>query len=91
MLDSLTYRITKDMLVDTLGLYAIGLPDIQYHFHDLNPNDIVGHAYNVASYIFDVNASLKSGETIDGLEDGRMSREVRWRCQYEESLIQPIR
>ncbi|ERK29098.1 DUF4261 domain-containing protein [Clostridium intestinale] len=82
---------TEDMLVDTLGLYAIGLPDIQYHFHDLNPNDIVGHAYNVASYIFDANAPVKSGETIDGLEDGRMSREVRWKCQYEESLIQPIR
>ncbi|MNI91289.1 hypothetical protein D3C73_1489270 [compost metagenome] len=79
------------MLVDTLGLYAIGLPDIQYHFHDLNPDDIVGHAYNVASYIFDANAPVKNGETIDGLEDGRMSREVRWRCQYEESLIQPIR
>lgn len=39
---------TNDMLVDTLGLYAIGLPDVQYHFHDLDPNAVVNHAYNVA-------------------------------------------
>lgn len=82
---------TEDMLVDTLGLYAIGLPDIQYHFHNLNPDYIVGHAYNVASYIFSANAPVKNGETIDGLEDRNMSGSVRWRCQYEESLIQPVR
>lgn len=81
----------EDKLVDTLGLYAIGLPDVQYHFHNIDPNDIVSHAYNVASYIFSKNAPVKNGETIDGLEDGRMSSTVRWRCQYEESLIQPVR
>ncbi|WP_341473346.1 DUF4261 domain-containing protein [Clostridium estertheticum] len=82
---------TEDMLVDTLGLYAIGLPDLQYHFHNLKPDDIVGHAFNVASYIFTANAPVKSGETIDGLEGGKMSKVVRWRCQYEKSLIQPVR
>ena len=35
---------TEDKLVDTLGLYAIGLPDVQYHFRNLNPDYIVGHA-----------------------------------------------
>lgn len=82
---------TEDKLVDTLGLYAIGLPDVQYHFRNLNPDYIVGHAYNIASYIFTANAPVKNGETIDGIEGGKMSRAVRWRCQYEESLIQPVR
>ena len=46
---------------------------------------------NIASYIFTANAPVKkNGETIDGIEGGKMSR-ARWRCQYEESLIQPVR
>lgn len=82
---------TGDMLIDSLGLYAIGLPDVQYHFHGLEPNAVATHAYNVLSYIFDKDAPIKSGETIDGLEEGRISRQVQWKCQYEEALIQPAR
>lgn len=81
-----------DSIVDTLGLYAIGLPDVQYHYHDLDPNSVVNHAYNAASYTFANNAPIKSGETIDGIgADGRLSRELQWRCQYEMSLLQPTR
>lgn len=82
---------TEDQIVDTLGMYAIGLPDVQYHFCGLDPNRVVNHAYNVASYLFDKDAPIKSGETIDGLLEGNMSREVQWRCQYEDALIQPVR
>ena len=82
---------TDDQIVDTLGMYAVGLPDVQYHFHGLDPNRVVNHAYNVASYLFDRNAPVRSGETIDGLLNGNMSQEVQWRCQYEDALIQPVR
>ena len=82
---------TNDMIVDTLGLYAIGLPDIQYHFHDLDPNAVVNHAYNAAAYIFDTNASIKDGETIDGISEQGIDRSIQWKCQYERSLIQPDR
>ena len=78
-------------MIDTLGLYAIGLPDVQYHFHDLDPDQVVNHAYSTASYIFANNVPIKSGETIDGLWGGRIDPEVRWRCQYEMALIQPAR
>ncbi len=77
---------TNDRLVDTLGLYALGLPDVQYHFHDLDPNHVVHHAYNMAIYQFENNAPIKSGETVGGIEP-----EDKWGCQYERSLIQPIR
>ena len=30
-------------------------------------------------------------QTIDGLADGRMCREIQWKCQYEDALIQPPR
>ena len=82
---------SDDKVVDTLGLYAIGLPDVQYHFRGLEPQAVVNHAYNVASYLYAADAPVKSGETIDGIADGRMSREVQWRCQYEDALIQPVR
>lgn len=83
---------TEDMMVDTLGLYAIGLPDVQYHFHGLHPDPVVNHAYSVASYIFENNAPVKSGETIAGVgEDGQMDPKILWKCQYEQSLLQPER
>lgn len=78
-------------VVDTLGLYAVGLPDVQYHFRGLEPGAVVNHAYNVASYLYSMNASINSGETIDGIRGGRMSQDVQWTCRYEEALIQPAR
>lgn len=82
---------TEDMVVDTLGMYAMGLPDVQYHFHGLEPNAVVNHAYNTASYIYENDAPIENGETVDGLLGGQMSREVQWRCAYEEALVQPER
>lgn len=81
-----------DMIVDTLGMYAVDLPDVQLHFNGLEPDDVVNYVYNICIYNYDANAPIKSGETIDGLGgDGNISREVQWRCQYEDALIQPVR
>lgn len=82
---------TDDHVIDTLGLYAVDLPDVQYHFHGLDPNQVVNHAYNVCSYIYANNAPVKSGETIDGIYQGMLSQRVQWTCQYEDALIQPVR
>lgn len=77
---------TEDSIVDTLGLYALGLPDVQYHFHGLEPNEVVKHAYNIAIYQFENNVPIKDGDTIGGL-----SPDSKWKCRYEKSLIQPVR
>lgn len=82
---------TNDMLIDSLGMSTLFLPDIQYHFHGLNPNDVVNHAYNVLSYIYDNDNPIEDGNTIAGLTDGTMDYDVKWKIQYEDSLIQPIR
>ena len=82
---------TEDMLIDTVGMSTLFLPDLQYHFHDMDPNWVVNHAYNVASYILEHDNPIKDGETVDGVADGQMSREIQWKCQYEDALIQPPR
>lgn len=82
---------TDDMMVDSLGMSTLYLPDLQYHFHGMDPNWVVNHAYNMLSYIYDNDCPIKSGETIDGVESGELSRNVQWKCQYEDSLIQPSR
>ena len=88
---------TEDIVVDTLGMGTLFLPDIQYHCHGLDPNDVVYHARNIASYLLD-NASpdqeqntILDGDTIDGLEGGKFSQNVRWVCHYEKALIRPER
>ena len=82
---------TNDMLVDSLGMSTLFLPDVQYHFHGLNPNDIVNHAYDMLYYIYDYNNPIESGNTITGLSDGNPDKDVKWKLQYEQSLIQPVR
>ena len=82
---------SEDMLVDTLGMSTLFLPDLQYHFHGMDPNSVVNHAYNMLSYIFDNDNPIKSGDNIDGIKDGKMSQEIQWKVQYEDALIQPVR
>ena len=66
-------------------------PDVQYHFHGLDPNDVVDHAYRAVGYLFGHDAPVKPGETIGGLKDGQLSAEVHWPCRYEKALLQPER
>lgn len=82
---------TEDKMVDSLGMNTLYMPDLQYHFHGMEPNWVVNHAYNMLSYLYDNENPIKSGESIDGIVDAKMSRDVMWQCQYEEALIQPVR
>ncbi|MDR2527708.1 MAG: DUF4261 domain-containing protein [Synergistaceae bacterium] len=77
---------TQDSLIDTLGLYAIGLPDVQYHFRGIEPGKVVRHAYNTAIYQLENETPIQSGDAIDGVEPGSS-----WTCQYERALVQPVR
>lgn len=87
-----TINNSDDMIVDTIGFYAFGGADVQLHFHDIDPNHAVEYVYNIASYQFNNDFPVKSGETIDGINgSGRIARDIQWRAQYENSLIQPIR
>lgn len=81
-----------DMIVDTIGFFAFGGADVQVHFHGMDPNHVVNYVYNLASYQFNNDFPIKSGDTVDSLDqNGAMQWEPQWKTQYEDSLIQPIR
>ena len=73
-------------VMDTLGLDALGLPDFQLHFRELDPSLLAGHLRNLAAYAFEHGEAIDSGHTISG-PDG----EGRWKLQLEESLVAPDR
>lgn len=82
---------TDDMIVDTLGFFAFGGADVQLHFHGLDPNHAVEYVYNIASYQFANDFPVKTGDTIDGIENGIIVQHIQWETRYEDSLIQPVR
>lgn len=83
---------TQSFVVDTLGLSVLGLPELQYKFQGLDPNWVVGHAYDVAAYLYHQDTPIQEGETVDGLDaQGRLDPQVQWLCHRGQALIGPAR
>lgn len=83
---------TDEMIVDSLGFYVFGGADVQVHFKGLDPNHVVNYVYNIAGYQFDNDFPIKSGETIDSLDEyGKMQMTPQWKVQYEDAIVPPLR
>ena len=82
---------TGDSLVDTLGMTLLYMEDLQYHFHGMDPNWVVMHAYNIAAYVLENCRPIKDGDTIDGVIDGNIDQSLQWKCRFEDALVQPSR
>ncbi len=67
------------------------LPDVQYHFRKMNPNDILAHAYNMLGYSVINRNSIRTGETVDGISGEYIDGNVQWTCRFEDSLLKPLR
>jgi hypothetical protein len=76
----------NEILMDTLGLSALGLPDLQCHFKNLDPNGIANVLHTYGLYIFQNGDVINDGETIQGL-----TVNDKWKCQHEISLLEPKR
>jgi hypothetical protein len=74
------------MLMDTRGLAEVGLHDLQCHFRDLDPTAVARVLFNTAVYIFQNGPVIESGQTVTGTEP-----DSKWRCQFENSLLEPKR
>jgi Domain of unknown function (DUF4261) len=83
------YRISEtegDIIMDTLGLTALGLTDLQIQYRGLEPSAVAALLESVARYLCEYGDVIADGHTIQGL-----SSDQRWRCQYEMSLLEPKR
>ena len=74
------------MVMDTLGLSAVGLTDIQIHYRQLDPGAVAGLMYSLGTYLFERGDIIDAGQTVQGIPP-----ESKWRCQREISLLEPKR
>lgn len=77
---------TGELVMDTLGLAALGLVDLQCHFQGLEPSSVARVLYNTAWYVFSNGDVIADGHTLEGVRRGS-----KWRCQHEKSLVGPER
>jgi hypothetical protein len=75
-----------DMIMDTRGLVEVGLHDLQCHFRELDPTEVGRVLFNTAVYILENGPIIESGQTVAGIEP-----KSKWRCQFENSLLEPKR
>jgi len=75
-----------EMIMDTRGLYELGLHDLQCHYRGLDPNEVSRKLRDVAGYIVQNGPIIKSGETVPGVPESE-----KWRCQFENSILEPKR
>ena len=77
---------TTRLVMDTLGLYVFGLPDVQCHFRDREPGEIAALLFATGVYLFEAGDVIADGNTISGPDgDGRLV------CRREPALIAPAR
>ncbi|HEX4460172.1 MAG TPA: DUF4261 domain-containing protein [Polyangia bacterium] len=77
--------VKDEHVVDTVGLDALGLPDVQCHFIGLDPQLAGTVVATAARYVFDEGDVIGEGDTIDAPDGGA------WTCRREESLLAPAR
>lgn len=75
-----------ETLMDTLGMAAFALPDLQCHFVGLDPGRVASCLYGYAEYLFQNGRVIDSGHTVQGLTPGS-----KWSVRSEESLVEPAR
>ncbi|NKI23410.1 DUF4261 domain-containing protein [Paenibacillus dendritiformis] len=73
-----------EMIMDTCGLAAIGLPDVQCHFRGLEPNEVASWVGDIAYYLYEHGDIIQDGETVG-------SEEIRWHCEHQLALAAPMR
>ncbi|HEX8271965.1 MAG TPA: DUF4261 domain-containing protein [Longimicrobiaceae bacterium] len=75
-----------EMLMDTLGLAALGLPDVQCHFTDLEPEKVAELLLGVGCFLFRNGDVVADGDTVQGVTPTE-----RWRCRREIAIAAPER
>lgn len=72
-------------VMDTLGLGALGLPDLQAHFQGLDPHDVAVALHDAARMVLLSCEELPIGEQLDQLQG------AQWSCREGLALAEPRR
>ncbi len=75
-----------EMVMDTLGLGALGLTDLQMSFRGLEPAAVAGLLQSLAGYLLENGDVIDNGHTVQGL-----TPDDRWLCMHEMALVEPQR
>lgn len=74
------------LVMDTLGLHVLGLPDVQCHFRDREPGEVAAMLFSTGVYLVDAGDVIGDGNTIS-----EPSGAGRYPCHRETSLLAPSR
>jgi hypothetical protein len=75
-----------EVLMDTLGLAALGFADLQCRFRGLDPQAVSRVLYNTALYVLERGGAIDDEHTVPGIEP-----QSRWLCRRCDSLALPAR
>ena len=75
-----------EVLMDTLGLSALGLPDLQCRFTGVDPNLVAGLLHGAGRYVFDKGDVLSEGHTVPA-----PGGKGQWACQPGVASAPPAR
>ena len=75
-----------EMIMDTLGLNSLGLPDFEFRFANYDAQQIAGLLFNYGYYIFENGVVIEHGNTIEGIEENS-----KWKCYFNHSQLEPKR
>ena len=70
--------------MDTLGLSALGLTDLECHFRGLDSRAVSRVLYNTAIYLAERGPVIEDGHTVPGIH-----RDEKWKCRQTRSLRCP--
>ena len=76
---------SPEIIMDTLGLTAVGLDDFQIHTREYDPHDVGNYLYAVAQYSWQKGAVISAGDVIVGIDGDQ------WKCEMEDALVEPDR
>lgn len=84
--DAASEPAAGDIVMDTLGLAALGLPDLQCHFTGLDPEAVSRVLYNTGIYAMEHGDVIEAEHTVPGIRP-----DDKWLCRREPSLAMPER
>ncbi|AOZ93947.1 DUF4261 domain-containing protein [Paenibacillus crassostreae] len=75
----------KVMIMDTLGLSSLGIPDIQCHFYGMDPSEVARDLLVISKYLYDQGDIIHDGESIG------TSADKAYLCEHQHALVVPER